>query len=153
MALKICELVSLVLAAWVTGMFVGPWLALTRSIHTFEPEVFLAIVRRLNDNMASVMTALMPAGLLSIAALLFVSFGARPDIFYPALAALALFVVALLVTAIIEVPIVKRIVTWTVPTLPKDWQRLRDRWSAFHIVRIAAAVAGFILLAAGAIWR
>jgi hypothetical protein len=103
--------------------------------------------------MASVMTALMPAGLLSIAALLFVSFGARPDIFYPALAALALFVVALVVTAIIEVPIVKRIVTWTVPTLPKDWQCLRDRWSAFHIVRIAAAVAGFILLAAGAIWR
>ena len=47
MNLKIWELISIVLSALVTGVFWGPWVALSRSISTFAPEVFLAIVNRL----------------------------------------------------------------------------------------------------------
>jgi hypothetical protein len=43
------------------------------------------------------------------------------------MAGFALFLAALLVTIIIEVPIVKQIEAWTVSTLPENWQQLRDR--------------------------
>jgi uncharacterized membrane protein len=150
MALKIWEIISIVLAALVAGMFVGPWAALSRSIATFEPDVFLAIVRRMDRNMEQVMRVLLPAALLSIVPVLVVSYGREPKIWLNAVG-LLLFVVALVVTLAIEVPIVKQIVSWTVATLPSDWERLRDRWSAFHLVRIGAAGVGLVLLLVAAI--
>jgi hypothetical protein len=150
--LRLCEIVSIVFAALAAGMFFGPWLALTISIRSFEPDVFLAIVRRLNTNMARIMTVLLPASLASMVPVLFLSYGVRPDMFVATLAAFALFVAALLVTMLIEVPIVEQIVTWTVPTLPDNWQSLRDRWGRFHIVRVVAALAGFVSLKVGAIY-
>lgn len=153
MILEVCETVSIVLAAVTAGMFFGPWLALTISIRTFEPDLFLAIVQRLNTNMARIMTALLPAALLSMLPVLFLSYGVRPDLFVATLASLALFVLALLVTMLIEVPIVQQIVTWTVSTLPDNWQKLRDRWGAFHMVRVVASVAGFTILVIGAVGR
>ena len=151
MNLKIWELVSIFLGALVAGMFVGPWAALSRSIATFEPEVFLAIVRRMDRNMAQVMRVLMPAALLSIVLVLIVSYGSDQRVFWLNAAGFLLLVVALLVTMLIEVPIVKQIVSWTVATLPEDWERLRDRWSAFHLVRIGAATVGLALLLVAAI--
>ena len=151
MALTICALISIVLAALVAGLFCGPWLASTRSLATFEPPVFLAIVDRLNRNMAPLMTLLLPASLLSMAAVLFLTFGDRPTTFSLTVAALAAFVVALLVTVLIEVPIVKQIATWTVATLPSNWRQLRGRWGAFHIIRVLASMAGLALLVAGAL--
>ena len=151
MLLTICALISIVLAALVAGMFSGPWLALTRSMATFEPSVFLAIVDRLNRNMAPLMTILLPVSLLSMAPLLILAYGDRPTMFALTLAALVSFAVALLVTMMIEVPIVKQITTWTVATLPANWRQLRDRWGAFHIIRVVAGLAGFALLVAGAL--
>jgi uncharacterized membrane protein len=152
MTLKICEFVSIVLSAVVGGMYWGPWLALTRSINTFKPEVFLDVVDRLNGNMAGLMTVLTPVGLLSIVPLLFLSYRGRPTTFYLNLAGFILFVVALLVTVMIEVPIVKQIAGWTIATLPGNWTQLRDRWSSFHIVRVVAGIGGVALLVAGAIF-
>jgi uncharacterized membrane protein len=152
MALKVCELISIVASALVAGMFFGPWLALTRSIGSFEPEVFLAVVHRLNRNMAPVMTILMPVALLSIVPVLSISYGEQPKTFSFALTGFVLFTVALLVTMLVEVPIVKQIETWTVSTLPGNWQRLRDRWGAFHLMRIVPSMVGLVLLLVGAIF-
>jgi uncharacterized membrane protein len=152
MTLKIWELISIVLSALVAGMFCGPWVALSRSISTFQPEVFLAIVHRMNRNMAPVMTILMPAALLSIVPVLFISYNEQLRTFYLTLTGFALFIVALLVTMLVEVPIVKQIETWTVPTLPGNWQHLRDRWGVFHVIRIVASIAGLVLLVVGAIF-
>ena len=76
--LKIWELISIVLSTLVTGVFWGPWVALSRSISTFAPEVFLAIVNRLSRNIAPVMTVLMPAALLAIVPVLLMSYDAHP---------------------------------------------------------------------------
>ena len=152
MTLKICEFVSIFLSAVVGGMYWGPWLALTRSINTFKPEVFLDVVDRLNGNMAGLMTVLTPVGLLSIVPLLFLSYRGRPTTFYLNLAGFILFVIALLVTVMIEVPIVKQMAGWTIATLPGNWTQLRDRWSSFHIVRVVAGIGGVALLVAGAIF-
>jgi len=110
----------------------GPWLALSRSLPTFKPEVFLDIVDRMNRNMEFVMAMLTPVALLSTAPVLFFSYKEQPRTFYLTLIGFVMF--ALLVTMLIEVPIVKLIVTWTVGTLPANWQQLRDRWGAFHII-------------------
>jgi hypothetical protein len=150
--LKVWELISIVLAALVTGVFWGPWVALSRSISTFAPEVFLAIVNRLSRNIAPVMTVLMPAALLAMVPVLFLSFNEGPRTFYLTLTGFASFLVALLVTMLVEVPIVKQIVTWTVSTLPGNWEQLRDRWQAFHVIRVVASVAGLVLLLIGAIF-
>ena len=63
-----------------------------------------------------------------------------------------MFVVALVVTMLVEVPIVQQIETWTVSTLPGNWQHLRDRWGAFHVVRIVSSIVGLILLVVAAIF-
>jgi hypothetical protein len=152
MVLKTLELISILLAAFVGGMFWGPWLALTRSMDSFEPQALIAIVRRMNRNMSAVMSPMLPIALVAMIPVLIASGLVRPAVFATTLAGFALFLVALLVTMVIEVPIVKQIATWTVETLPDDWRRLRDPWGAFHVVRVAAAGAGVVLLVAGAVF-
>ena len=151
MTLKICEITSILLSALVVGVFWGPWVALSRSMATFKPEVFLAIAHRMTRNLEPVMTILMPAAILSILPVLFISYNERRAMFYLTLA-IAMFIVALLVTVLVEVPIVKQIMTWTATTLPADWQQLRDRWGRFHVVRVVASIAGLALLLMGAIF-
>ena len=146
MALKLFELLSIVLLMIVGGLYWGPWVALSRSMATFEPGVFLAIVKRMNRNMEPVMTVLMPVALVSTLPVMVLSFGKQRYTFYLTLAGLAMFLVTLMVTLVVEVPIVKQMDTWTGSTLPDDWQELRDRWGAFHLLRILPAVAGLILL-------
>ena len=121
-------------------------------MRTFTPEVFLAIVDRMNRNMAPLMTVLMPATLLSIVPVLFLSYRDQRKTFYLNAIALALFIIALLVTVLVEVPIVEKIVTWKVSTLPANWQQLRDRWGKFHLVRVITGLASLVLLVVAAIF-
>ena len=150
--MKMWELASIVCSALVAGMFYGPWAALSRSMRTFAPEVFLAIVDRMNRNMAPVMTVLMPAALLAMIPVLIASYGTSPKIFSLYAAAFILFIVALAVTVLVEVPIVKEIATWTVATLPANWQQVRDRWVRFHVIRVVAGLASLVLLLIAAIF-
>ncbi|HEY4021466.1 MAG TPA: DUF1772 domain-containing protein [Pseudonocardiaceae bacterium] len=152
MAISSAELVNILLSALVTGVFWGPWVGLTRSVATFAPPAFLAIGHRLNLNLGPLMTVLMPIALLSAVPTLVLSFGTRPATFALTIAGLALYVVALLVTVIIEVPIANRIKSWTEPTLPTDWQSQRDRWASVHIIRVASGIVGLGLLVAGAVY-
>jgi uncharacterized membrane protein len=150
--MKTWELISIVLSALTAGMFHGPWIALSRSMKTFSPEVFLEIVDRMNRNMAPVMTVLMPGTMLSIIPVMLLSFRPRPMVFYLSSAALLLFLIALLVTVVVEVPIVQEIVTWTPSTIPGNWQQLRDRWMRFHVLRVIAGIASLIFLVVAAIF-
>jgi hypothetical protein len=143
MALKLFELFSVVLLMIVGGLYWGPWVALSRSMATFEPGVFLAVVKRMNRNMEPVMTVLMPVALVSTLPVLVLSYGQHRQAFYLTLAGLAL---------VVEVPIVKQMDTWTTSDLPDGWQALRDRWGAFHLLRVGPAVAGLVLLLVGVIF-
>jgi uncharacterized membrane protein len=153
LTIKTWELLSIVSSALVAGMFFGPWAALSRSLKTFRPETFLAIVDRMNRNMAPIMTVLMPASLLAMIPVLIGSYGVLPEIFYLYATAFVLFLVALVVTVFVEVPIVKEIVSWTAETLPANWQQQRDRWVRFHAIRVVAAVLSVVLLVIGAVFK
>ena len=98
------------------------------------------------------MTILLPAALLSIIPVLLLSYHEQPLTFYLNATAFALFVVALVVTIFVEVPIVEQIVTWKVDTLPANWQQLRDRWRRFHVIRVVAGLASLVFLLVGAIF-
>lgn len=152
MTLKVWQWISILLAAMVSAMFCGPWVALSRSMNTFGPVVFLAIGHRLVKNVAPVMTILMPAALLSTLPVLIISYNDRPSTFYAFSAGFILFTIALLVTLLVEVPISGQVKTWTITTLPENWQQLRDRWGSFHVVRVVASLAGLGLLVGGAIF-
>jgi uncharacterized membrane protein len=73
-------------------------------------------------------------------------------VFYLSSVALLLFLIALLVTVVVEVPIVQQIVTWTPSKLPENWQQLRDRWMRFHVLRVIAGIASLIFLLVAAIF-
>jgi uncharacterized membrane protein len=149
--MKIAELISIVLYALIGSMYWGPWLALTRSMASLTPEAFLPVVRQLSRNMAFIMTPLTPLALISMVPVLFLSFSKHPTTFYLTLGALILLAVTLLVTLLIEVPIVKQIETWTPASLPYNWEKLRDRWGSFHYLRVGPAIIGLALLVAGAV--
>ena len=153
MTLKIVELINIVISVLVGGMYWGPWLALTRSLKTFDTNVFLSIVSRLNKNMAPLMTVLSPLSLFTTMLVLIISYNNQNTTFYFTLVGFVLFLTALIVTMAIEVPIVKQIVTWTETTLPTNWEQLRDRWQKFHIVRVIAGIVGLISLLAGALFN
>ena len=152
MGLKICELVSILLLTFVSGMYWGPWLGVSRSFSTFEPDVLLAVVGKMGHNLGSLMTVLVPAALLSVVPVLALSFRGHPVTFFLALSALLLFVLTLVVTMLIEVPLVGEMTTWTAATLPPNWQQIRDRWGAFHLLRVIPSVVGLVLMLAGAIF-
>ncbi len=153
-ALAIWQFTNIFLSALVTGVFWGTWLGLSRSMATFAPETFLAIGHAMIGNLGSIMALLMPAAMLATLPVLYLLHRRRSQAFYPTLAGLALFVVALLITLLVEVPLDNQFAEWTVTTLPANWQQLRDRWEWFHAIRSWAAVAGLALLLAGALfWR
>src|SRR5579859_8247734 len=106
----------------------------------------------MNSNMAPIMTVLMPGTMLSIIPVMLFSYRRQPMVFYFSALALLLFLIALLVTVLVEVPIVQQIVSWTPSTLPANWQQLRDRWMRFHVVRVVAGMASLVSLLAGAIF-
>ena len=152
MILKVFEIINLTIAAIVGGMYWGPWLALSRSLDKLEPSAFLAVVQRLNNNMASIMTLLSPLSLLTtVGVIVWYWTDNNRTSFYLAVTGLLLLVLAVFVTVSIEVPIVKRIVTWTVTTLPTDWQQQRDKWQRNHITRVLTGLGGLILLLCAAI--
>ena len=152
LVLHLLDILSITLAALVLGVFWGPWLGLTRSIATLTPEVFLVVVHRLDKNLGGIMGALFPLSLLSILPVLFFTFG-QPISFALTLGGLVLFVLALVITAAVEVPIVMQIRGWSAQTMPADWSLKRDRWVAFHVLRVVPGIAGLIFLVAGALWQ
>jgi uncharacterized membrane protein len=68
--------------------------------------------------------------------------GRRRTSFYLELTALLLFVIALVMTLSVNVPIDAEIAGWTVDTLPGDWTATRDRWEFYHELRTFASLAG-----------
>lgn len=125
----------------VTGIFFGPWFALTRSLAKFEPAGFITITRALSKNLGPTMRFLLPGSILMMTVAAFLYQPTAP--FYVSLPAIALLVTSLIITVTVEVPIVKSIEHCTVATLPADWQARRDRWIRFHVFRTLAALLSF----------
>jgi hypothetical protein len=150
--LRLLDILSITLATLVLGVFWGPWVGLTRSIGSLSPDVLLVVVHRLDKNLGRLMSVLFPVALVSIIPVLVLTIS-RPISFFLTLGGFLMFVLALVVTAAVEVPIVTQIRRWTVSTMPADWGQRRDRWVSFHLLRVLPGIAGVVLLVAGALWQ
>jgi hypothetical protein len=67
----------------------------------------------------------------------------------PALVALVLILVAVVVTAVVNGPINLEQQAWNTHALPADWARIRDRWQIAHAVRTVALCAALGCLLEG----
>ncbi|MES2170369.1 MAG: DUF1772 domain-containing protein [Actinomycetota bacterium] len=141
--MQILETGSILLAALVFGIYWGPWVALSRSFGGFDGATFLRVVHQMDHNLGTLMTVLTPITLLAIAADAVLTAGPFAYI------ALALFVVTLIVTIAIEVPVVTKL---RGDTLPDGWEALRDRWIRFHLARVIPGFLGLGFLVAAAIF-
>jgi hypothetical protein len=152
--LAIWQFINLSLSALVMGVFWGTWLGLSRSMTSLSPETFLEVGHTMIGNLGTIMAILMRAAMLATLPVLYLLYRRRSRAFYPTLVGLALFVMALLITLLVEVPLDNQFKEWTVTTLPANRQQLRDRWEWYHFIRSWASVAGVALLLAGALfWR
>jgi hypothetical protein len=152
-ALEIWQFINILLLSLVTGVFWGTWLGLSRSMDSLSPETFIEVGHAMIRNLGTIMAILMPAAMLATMPVLYLQYRRRSKGFYPTLIGFGLFVVALLITLLVEVPLDAQFEQWTATTLPANWQELRDRWEWFHFLRSWVAVLGLAFLLGGALFR
>jgi uncharacterized membrane protein len=147
--MKTIQLITGLLLVLIAGVFWGTWFSLSRTMHVLPAELFLIIGKKIMQNVAVTMSIIMPASVLCLAILLISSWKTKTVYFYCILAALILFVIALIITVGIEVPVDDQIRTWTVATMPPNWQSIRNRWEFYHIIRtfVSLAVVVFFMIA------
>jgi len=152
MKLKIAQFINILLLFLVAGVFWGTWFSLARSITSITPETYLAIGQIMIGNLALPMSILMPIALLSTLPVLVLLYRQKAmSAFYLTLCGLALFVIALVITLVVNVPIDNQIKQWTVQTLPPNWEAIRDRWEFYHVVRTFVSLSGLALIVGAAL--
>ncbi|THU32071.1 DUF1772 domain-containing protein [Niastella caeni] len=150
---KILLLITGTLLVLVTGVFWGTWFSLSRTMYTFPAETFVVIGKAIMQNVAVGMSIMMPLGILGLVLLLLMAGKRKKAHTYWLLSSLILFVVALVITLFILLPIDNQIKTWTPTFIPSDWQAVRDRWQFYHTNRTFLALAGMICFLMAAIKR
>ena len=139
--------IALILLMLVTGIFWGPWFSLHRSLKVFNAEEFIHIVKTMAANLAIPMRILMPACILCMFLTAW-NFPKNSMNFYLNITAFCLTLISLIITIVVEVPIVSRITQWTASTIPSDWETIRNRWVKFHVIRTFASIISFICFSA-----
>src|SRR5215510_5396690 len=111
------------------------------------PATFLEVGRLMIANLGGPMSVLMPAALLSALVLCVMLFRDRDTgatLF--ASAALVLMAMALIITLTVNVPIDRKIQSWTTAGLPPDWRAIRDLWEFYHGLRTLVSLAALTCL-------
>jgi hypothetical protein len=147
--MKIIRLITGILLILVAGLFWGTWFSLSRTMYHLPAETFITIGKEIIANVAVPMRIIMPASLLGLVILLISSRKNKQVYFYCILTCFLLFLIALMITVTIEVPIDNQIKTWTAATIPGNWEAIRNRWETFHTTRTFVALTGiaFFLIA------
>lgn len=145
--LKPVQFAALMLYALVLGVFWGTWFAQSRTMDTLSAATFLENGRMYIANLAMPMRFLMPSCLAATFLAAYLARGRGPAASYGTLAAGILMMAALAVTLGVNVPLDFQFKSWSLETLPPDWERLRDRWETFHRLRTWLSIGGFAALA------
>jgi len=156
MFVKLAQFVNIMLYVLVAGVMWGTWLSLGRTMTSYDASTFLADGKHMISNLATVMAVLMVSAAVVGLLVVVLLFRRRSNAGgWLALIGLLLMLAVVAITLAVEVPIDNQIKTWTVDTLPADWQDIRARWAAFHTLRtflsLAAVAAGVGAALTGAV--
>jgi uncharacterized membrane protein len=146
-AVKVVQFVTLMLFSLVVGIFWGTWFSLSRSMVSLTTPTFLEVGHTMIGNLGGPMSVLMPSAVLSgiiVCTVLFRRGHTRSGAL--ALVSMLLLLSAMAITLTVNVPIDRRIQTWTTGTVPSDWMATRDRWEYYHGLRTLISVLAFALL-------
>jgi uncharacterized membrane protein len=148
--LKCVQFVSIMLYVLVAGVMWGTWLSLARTMTNYDAATFLTDGKHMIENLATIMAVLMISAVVIGIVVVVLLFRSRSRVAgWLTTIGLLLMIAVLVITVAVEVPIDNLIATWTEATLPKDWQEIRARWSAFHTVRTFLSL-GAVAAAVGA---
>ena len=67
--------------------------------------------------------------------------------------AAAIFLVSLVITVRVEVPMNRAIALWDVHAIPADWMAVLDRWLQFHLGRTVGGLVAFVCGVIGLVKR
>lgn len=141
---KSIQLVTGLLLVMVTGLFWGTWFSLSRTMYELPPETFITIGKQIIKNVALPMSIIMPASIIGLLTLCIMSWKIKSVYFYCIFATLLLFIIALIITVAVEVPIDNQVKTWSAASIPFDWQYIRNRWEHYHTIRTLVSLSGIL---------
>jgi uncharacterized membrane protein len=151
--MKFAQFIAMMLFTLVTGVFWGTWFSLSRSMSAITPGTFLEVGHTMIGNLGGPMSVLMPSAAVAAIVVMVLLYRRRSRMALAfTAAALALFVCALVITLMVNVPIDNQIRAWTVSTLPADWAEIRNRWEFYHGLRTLVSIAAVGCLFAGTLW-
>ncbi|MFI1359434.1 anthrone oxygenase family protein [Streptomyces sp. NPDC020898] len=141
---KYARFASLVCAGLLAG-FLTSVLVLELSLRGFDGTVYTQVRLVELDSLDKLAVATLLPALIATAVLLRQTY--RTDTRWLTVAALALLVLVLGLTLIVNLPINSDQLHWNAQAPPANWTDVRDRWQIAHAVRTTAAVLAFVVLA------
>lgn len=144
------RLVSLLFGGLFAGFMVCV-LVLETSLRAFDGVVYTQVRKVELDSLDALASATLIPALIATAFLVFSAFKAKGSALWLPLAALALMLVVVALSLIVNVPINSDQNDWVVQTPPADWSSVRDRWQTSHVVRTVSAVLAFVCLGVAAL--
>lgn len=141
---SLLQALALLLISLVAGAMFGIWRGYDPA--TYAPATFVEVHQGAVRGLNLLLPVLGLACIVTIVALAWLG-RERPQVLWLYVAAGAAMVVAGLITRLANQPINDVVMSWsTVP--PDGWQGVRDSWWIWHLARLAAGVAGELLLIA-----
>lgn len=146
------------IARWIGLLFGGVFtgflvcvLILENSLRDYDAKVYTQVRQVELDSLDTLASATLIPTIIATAILVIGAWKTKGKDLYVPLAALALFLLILILTIAVNLPINADQNDWTVTSPPSDWADVRDKWQASHAVRTVASLAAFALLSFSAI--
>jgi uncharacterized membrane protein len=149
MILPSLQVLSILLTGLVAGGLAFMDWVVARAWRTLPARSYVALHQALNRTAEPYMPMLAATSIVGATVLLF-SWLASGALLSAALAGVTTLglIAFVLVTARGNVPINRRVATWSASAPPLYWAVLRDRWIRLHRLRTLAAVTAFLALVA-----
>lgn len=150
MGLRLARFVNLLLASVLVGNEVGTLVVVHPALRTLPTRQHVAAEQELTRRFGALMPWLMGGTTLTTLPVIGLARARGAGVGAP-LGALACYAGIFLVTFRGNIPLNRRTLAIDAEAPPADWLELRSRWEGWHRLRTAMTLAGWGLLAAGAL--
>lgn len=140
---KLIYFIALLLLMFISGLYIGIWFAIIRSMGNFSPAEFLHIGKVIISNSDLLMKAIMTLCILIMLLCLWFYRFKRSTGFWLGLTALFLLIITMFITLFAMPPIEHGINGWTLTTLPSYWESVRRKWQLLYGLRALISLLSY----------